>query len=93
MPIEPTGTGKAIARLRGEQLVVGGGSRAQVLAAMGALTGESDHDASLSLYAADPDGIEFEVLWPVPSEHWSSQDAVVRPLDWMAAKQRWSARG
>ena len=34
VPIEPTGTGKAIARLRGEQLVVGGGSRAQVLAAI-----------------------------------------------------------
>lgn len=63
------------------------------LAEMGALTGESDHDASLSIYAADPDGIEFEVLWPVPSEHWGSQEGVVRPLDWVAAKQRWSARG
>ena len=33
-PIEPTGTGKAVARLRGDRLSVGGGSRAQVLAAI-----------------------------------------------------------
>src|SRR5262245_10473983 len=31
----------------------------------GALVGESDHGASLSLYAKDPDGNEFEVFWPV----------------------------
>lgn len=30
--IEPTGTGKAVARTRGDSLIVGGGSRAQVLA-------------------------------------------------------------
>ncbi len=33
-PIEPTGTGKALARLRDGRLVVGGGSRQQVLAAI-----------------------------------------------------------
>ena len=34
LPIEPTGTGKAVARLRDGRLVAGGGSRAQVLAAI-----------------------------------------------------------
>ena len=33
---------------------------------MGALVGESDHGVSKSLYAKDPDGIEFEVMWTVP---------------------------
>ncbi len=32
----------------------------------GALVGSSDHGVSLSLYAKDPDGIEFEVFWTVP---------------------------
>lgn len=34
VPIEPSGTGKAVARLRNGRLVVGGGSRAQVLSAI-----------------------------------------------------------
>jgi predicted metal-dependent hydrolase len=34
LTIEPTGTGRAVARVRGDSLVVGGGSRAQVLAAI-----------------------------------------------------------
>ena len=33
---------------------------------VGALVGESDHGVSLSLYAKDPDGLEFEVFWTVP---------------------------
>ena len=40
-------------------------ARARLLAA-GALVGESDHRVSKSLYAKDPSGIEFEVLWRVP---------------------------
>jgi catechol-2,3-dioxygenase len=32
----------------------------------GSLVGMSDHGASLSLYAKDPDGLEFEVFWTVP---------------------------
>ncbi len=31
-----------------------------------ALVGSSDHGVSLSLYAKDPDGLEFEVFWTVP---------------------------
>ena len=30
------------------------------------LVGQSDHGTSLSLYAKDPDGLEFEVFWTVP---------------------------
>ena len=32
----------------------------------GALVGMSNHGVSLSLYAKDPDGLEFEVFWTVP---------------------------
>ena len=32
----------------------------------GALVGTSDHGVSLSLYAKDPDGLEFEICWTVP---------------------------
>lgn len=38
----------------------------QRLAESGALIGASDHGTSLSLYAKDPDGLEFEVFWAVP---------------------------
>ena len=42
------------------------------LADRGALVGESDHGVSKSLYAVDPDGNEFEVMWKVPAEVWLS---------------------
>ena len=38
----------------------------QRLTEAGALVGSSDHGVSLSLYAKDPDGLEFEVFWTVP---------------------------
>lgn len=47
----------------------------------GALTGESDHGASLSLYAHDPDGNEFEVFWMVPQEEWEARGFGTRRLD------------
>ena len=31
-----------------------------------ALVGSSNHDVSLSLYAKDPEGLEFEIFWTVP---------------------------
>jgi catechol-2,3-dioxygenase len=40
--------------------------RARALGESGALAGASDHGATKSLYAHDPDGIEFEVMWQVP---------------------------
>src|SRR5579859_8008275 len=38
-----------------------------------ALAGVNDHGASLSLYAKDPDGNEFEVFWMVPAEEWPTR--------------------
>lgn len=51
------------------------------LQAAGALVGESDHGSSLSLYARDPDGNEFEVFWMVPREEWERRGFGTRRLD------------
>ncbi len=53
------------------------------LAAKGCLVGSSDHGVNKSLYAHDPDGLEFEVTWIAPAALWSSEEheAIVRPLD------------
>ncbi len=58
------------------------GARA-TLHELGALRGESDHGASKSLYGADPDGNEFEVMWAVPRDSWGEYEgtAIVAPLD------------
>jgi len=60
------------------------------LAREGALVGASDHGANKSLYAKDPDGLEFEVMWLVPSEYWGEEEheALVRPLDIAAEIKR-----
>jgi catechol-2,3-dioxygenase len=49
----------------------------------GALVGTSDHGVNKSLYAVDPDGLEFEVTWVVPPELWGDEEheAIIRPLD------------
>ncbi len=61
------------------------------LIALNALVGESDHGVSKSLYAQDPDGIEFEVLWTVPREAWGDleHEAVTERLDLQAELARW----
>jgi catechol-2,3-dioxygenase len=62
------------------------------LAANGALVGASDHRVSKSLYAKDPSGIEFEVMWRVPAEHWEQEMAsgeMIAPLDLEAELARW----
>jgi catechol-2,3-dioxygenase len=41
---------------------------AGVLSEKGALVGASDHGTTKSLYAKDPDGIEFEVAWIIPAD-------------------------
>jgi catechol-2,3-dioxygenase len=58
-------------------------SAAAVLREAGALGGASDHGVSKSLYGADPDGNEFEIMWRVPREQWGEMEteAVVAPLD------------
>jgi catechol-2,3-dioxygenase len=47
----------------------------------GALAGESDHGNSLSLYAKDPDGNEFEVFWMLPRDEWDTRGFGTRRLD------------
>ena len=54
------------------------------LVAVDSLVGSSDHGVSKSLYAHDPDGIEFEVMWLTPRESWSDgeeQTLMVTPKD------------
>lgn len=67
-------------------------TRARLLKA-GALVGESDHQVSKSLYAKDPCGIEFEVLWRVPAEDWDTEIAanggMTLPLNWEDTLARW----
>ncbi|MEY4388360.1 MAG: hypothetical protein RLZZ432_79 [Chloroflexota bacterium] len=64
---------------------------AQSLGELGALGGSSDHGVSKSLYGADPDGNEFEIMWRVPEEAWGDyrEHAVVLPLDLEAELARW----
>lgn len=65
------------------------------LAAAGALVGESDHKVSMSLYAKDPNGIEFEVMWRVPAEDWTTETAsgaMIQPLDLESEIARWGDR-
>jgi catechol-2,3-dioxygenase len=63
-----------------------------VLANAGALGGESSHGATKSLYAADPDGNEFEVMWMLPREAWGEFEnaAPIDRLDLAAELERWS---
>ena len=69
------------------------------LAEAGALVGASDHGTTKSLYAHDPDGLEFEVAWIIPADLLTQEakDARTRigPLDLAAAKERYgsSTRG
>jgi catechol-2,3-dioxygenase len=69
------------------------GEMRERLAAAGALIGASDHGVNKSLYARDPDGLEFEVMWLTPPEEWGAEEsqAIVRPLDLEADKRRFGA--
>ena len=53
---------------------------------MNSLVGESDHGVTKSLYAKDPDGNEFEVMWMVPREEWGDMEheAITKRLDLQA---------
>jgi catechol-2,3-dioxygenase len=67
----------------------------KVLSEKGALVGASDHGTTKSLYAKDPDGIEFEVAWIIPADL-LGPDALdarkrIGPLDIAAEKQRYGA--
>jgi catechol-2,3-dioxygenase len=65
------------------------------LANADALVGASDHGTTKSLYAKDPDGLEFEVAWVVPAdlldEDALSDRTVIRPLDLRKEIERYGA--
>jgi catechol-2,3-dioxygenase len=64
----------------------------QTLIDAGARTGESSHGATLSVYGADPDGNEFEVMWMLPREEWGAyaNAAPIERLDLDAEIAKWS---
>jgi catechol 2,3-dioxygenase-like lactoylglutathione lyase family enzyme len=65
------------------------------LAEAGSLAGSSDHGTTKSLYAKDPDGLEFEVAWIVPADQLdpTALDARKRigRLDLAREKERYGA--
>jgi catechol-2,3-dioxygenase len=66
------------------------------LSVAGALAGASDHGTTKSLYAKDPDGLEFEVVWVIPADlldDAARQRATSRPrpLDLEREKARYGA--
>jgi catechol-2,3-dioxygenase len=66
-----------------------------VLLESGALVGESDHATTKSLYAKDPDGLEFEVCWILPAEFLTDEvmehKVRIDPLDIDAEIARYGA--
>jgi catechol 2,3-dioxygenase-like lactoylglutathione lyase family enzyme len=65
---------------------------AEKLSAAGALVGATDHGTTRSLYAKDPDGIEFEVVWILPADQLTPADTpAMRPLDLVADIARFGA--
>jgi catechol-2,3-dioxygenase len=65
----------------------------KVLAEADAYTGESSHGGTTkSIYGADPDGNEFEVMWMLPRDQWGAYatTAPIEHLDLAAEVGRWS---
>jgi len=56
----------------------------ETLRKAGAITGESDHGATKSVYGSDPDGNEFELMVLLPKEKWGDweHDVTTKRLDW-----------
>ena len=69
---------------------------ASELSSAGALVGSSDHGTTKSLYAHDPDGLEFEVSWLLPADlitpDVEAQGATTRQLDLDAEIARYGAQ-
>ncbi len=65
------------------------------LSRIGALVGASNHGANKSLYARDPDGLEFEVMWLVPAELWGDAEhqAIIEPLDLARERAHFASLG
>lgn len=66
------------------------------LSEAGALVGSSDHGSTKSLYAKDPDGLEFEVVWLVPADRLDEPTLAARKqisrLDLAREKQRYGGQ-
>jgi catechol-2,3-dioxygenase len=64
----------------------------EVLVDAGAYTGESSHGATKSVYGADPDGNEFELMWMLPRDEWGLYEnaAPIDHLDLAGEVRRWS---
>jgi catechol 2,3-dioxygenase-like lactoylglutathione lyase family enzyme len=69
---------------------------AGVLTEVGSLVGSSDHGTTKSVYAKDPDGIEFEVAWLIPADLLTddARDASssIGRLDLTAEKEKYGAQ-
>ena len=67
----------------------------KILTERGSLVGASDHGTTKALYAADPDGIEFEVSWLVPADRLGEAELqgrnAILPLDLAKEKARYGA--
>jgi catechol-2,3-dioxygenase len=64
----------------------------QTLIERSAYSGESSHGATKSVYGADPDGNEFEVMWMLPRADWGAHENAA-PVDTLYLDQelrRWS---
>ncbi|MEO6702464.1 MAG: VOC family protein [Jatrophihabitantaceae bacterium] len=63
------------------------------LTGAGALVGASDHGTTKSLYAHDPDGLEFEVVWIIPADLLTDADrdksSSIKPLNLAAELERY----
>ncbi|HET9079620.1 MAG TPA: VOC family protein [Trebonia sp.] len=66
-------------------------ARASLLDA-GVYAGDSSHGATKSIYGADPDGNEFEIMWMLPRQAWGDYEhaAPIDHLDLGAEVARWS---
>ncbi len=60
--------------------------------AAGAYSGESSHGATKSIYGADPDGNEFEIMWMLPRDAWGDyvNSAPIDHLDLGGELRRWT---
>jgi len=63
----------------------------QTLLDAGVYTGESSHGATKSVYGADPDGNEFELMWMLPRDQWGvyESSAPIDHLDLAVEIERW----
>jgi catechol 2,3-dioxygenase-like lactoylglutathione lyase family enzyme len=69
---------------------------AERLTEAGSLVGASDHGTTKSLYAKDPDGLEFEVVWLIPAALLEESDLAarssIRPLELARELERFGSQ-